>query len=249
MAVDVEPVRPSSGADHDTPDGGGRVPGGARRRWSARRIALAVAVLAVLGAVLLLTGRSGEEPATEEESVQDTAPPLSGSLEDGFAVFTDPETGITLQHPESWVPLARPEGTRRLMLGPGGDSSVSVRVEPIDGTVETPEQLAEVQAVTDRIAAAPGVQVVKREPVEINGMLGISYLSRFTDEASGTKVANAQYFLFQGNTMYVLLFQAAPEEEFDRLAPQFNRVLASFQAPLAPEAPAPPAPETPATGG
>ena len=239
MAVDVEPAAPSSGADHDTPDGGGPVRPGARRRWSARRIVLGVVVLAALAAVLVLTGGSEDEPATDNEPAQDTAAPLPGTLEDGFVVFTDPETGITLQHPESWVPLARPEGTRRLLLTPGGESSVSVRVEPIDGTVETPEQLVEVQAVTDRIAAAPGVQVVKREPVEINGMLGISYLSRFTEEASGTKVANAQYFLFEGRNMYILLFQAAPEEEFDRLAPQFNRVLASFRPPPAAEAPAP----------
>lgn len=244
MAVDVQPAAPSSGAEHGTPDGGGPVGTGARRRWSPRRIAFGVVVLAALAAVLLITGGS-EDPGTENQSAEDAAPPSSGALEDGFAVFTDPETGITLQHPESWVPLARPEGTRRLVLSPGGDSSLSVRVEPLDGidVVDTPEDLALVQTVTDRMAGAEGVQVVKREPVEINGMLGISYLSRFTDEASGTKVANAQYFLFQGNTMYVLLFQAAPEEEFDRLAPQFNRVLASFRPPPAAEAPAPPAAE------
>ena len=243
MAVDVEPAPRSSGADHDTPDGGGPVPTGPRRRWSARRIVLGVVVLAALAAVLLVTGGSEDEPATDNEPAQDTAPPLPGTLEDGFVVFTDPETGFTLQHPESWVPLARPEGTQRLVLGPGGESSLSVRAEPIEGTVETAEDLVGIQAATDRIAAAPGVQVVKREPVEINGMLGISYLSRFTDEASGTKVANAQYFLFEGNTMYVLLFQAVPEEQFDRLAPQFNRVLASFRPPTPPAAGAPaPAP-------
>ena len=245
MAVDVEPAAPSSGADHDTPDSGGSVRPGARRRWSPKRIVLGVVVLAALVGVLLVTGGSDDEPATENEPADDTAAPLAGTLEDGFVVFTDPETGITLRHPESWVPLARPEGTRRLVLSPGGDSSLSVRVEPLDGidVVDTPEDLALVQTVTDRMAGAEGVQVVKREPVEINGMLGISYLSRFTDEASGTKVANAQYFLFQGNTMYVLLFQAAPEEEFDRLAPQFNQVLASFRPPPAAEAPTPPAAE------
>lgn len=238
MAVDVEAAPPSSGADHATSDGG-PVPPAARRRWSARRIALGLGVLALLGAVLLFTGRSGEEPATENDSADNASQPLSGTLQDDFVVFTDPETGITLQHPKSWVPLDRPEGTRRLLLGAGGNSSVTVRVEPIDGTVETAEQLAAVQAVTDRIAAAPGVQVVKREAVEINGMLGISYLSRFTDEESGTKAANAQYFLFQGDRMYILLFQAAPEEEFDRLAPQFNQILGSFHPPPAAEAPAP----------
>ena len=193
---------------------------------------MVLAAVAVLGAVLLFGGDdpAPEEPAVEEPTGQGV-PSLSGELADGYVVFTDPETGIVLQHPESWVPLRRPQGTLRLSLSAGGDSTFSVRAEPLDGVgvVDTPEELAQVQAVTDRIAGGSGLQVVNREAIELNGMLGIAYLARFTDEASGAKVVNAHYFLFKGETMYILLFQVAPEEDFERLAPEFDKVLASFQ--------------------
>lgn len=244
MAVDVEPAPQSSGAHHDIPDGGGPVSPVARRRWSPRRIILIVAVLAALLAVLLLTGDPEDGPTAENQSAEDAAPPLSGALEDGFVVFTDPETGFTLQHPESWVPLARPVGTRRLLLGFDGQSSLLVQAVEIEGVVDTPEELRQVQVtLTDRAAGPEGVQVLKRQSLEHNGMLGIFYLARFTEEASGAEVVNAQYFLFQGNTMYVLLFQVTPGERFDQLAPVFDKVLASFQPPPAAEAPVPPVAE------
>ena len=238
MAVGVEPEAPFSGADHDSVEGGAPGQPPTRRRWLPKAVAAGFAAVAAVTAVVVFTG--SDETPPPEDPVQDSAAPDPGVLADEFVVFTDPETGITLQHPESWVPRARPEASQRLLLNAGGDSSVLIRVDTIDGTVDTPEKLAQVQTVTDRIAGAPGVQVVKREAVEINGMLGISYLSRFTHEETGTKVANAQYFLFSGNTMYNLLFQAVPEAEFDRLAPAFNKILASFHPPP-PAEPAPPA--------
>lgn len=245
MGVGVEPDTRFSETEHDRVDGDAPAQGATRRRWLPKAVAAGVVALAAVAAAVVLTG-SDDAPAPENDPALDSAAPDPGVLEDDFVVFTDPETGITVQHPESWVPRARPEASQRLLLNAGGQSSVLIRVDPIDGTVDTPEKLAQVQTVTDRIAGAPGVQVVEREAVEINGMLGVSYLSRFTDEESGTKVANAQYFLFSGNTMYNLLFQAVPEEEFDRLAPTFNKILASFHPPPAPpaaEAPGPPAAE------
>jgi hypothetical protein len=189
--------------------------------------------LVALGAVLVFTGGPGDEAATEAPATGGPAVAdeslLTGELEDGYVAYTDPETGISLQHPESWVPLQRPKETLRLVVGPGTGSGLSIHVTPTDGVVDTAEELEAVRAVTDKIAAPDGVQVVQREAVEVNGMIGISYLARFTDEASGTKVANAQYFLFKGNAMHALLFQSVPEEEFEELRPEFNKILASFQ--------------------
>ncbi len=239
MTVDVEPIASPTGTSPDGSEDGRTARRLTRRTWSPKRTAIGLGAVVALGAVLVFTSGADDlvtEIPPNEDPPEVAVPSLTGELEDGYVAFSDPETGITLQHPESWVPLLRPEGTRRLLLSAGGDSSFSVRVEPLDGVdvVDTPEELVQVQGVTDRIAGAPGVQVVNREAIELNGMLGIAYLGRFTDEASGTKVANAQYFLFRGNTMYVLLFQAVPEEGFDRLAPDFDKVLASFQgAPIA----------------
>ncbi len=251
MAVDVERTAPPSGADRNAAEAAGPERLTARRGWLPKRIVGALAALAAVGAVLVFTSGwrdlTTDLPATEDPVTE--APPgvasLTGELEDGYVAFTDPETGISLQHPESWVPLKRPDGTQRLLLSPGGNTTFSVRVEPLDGVsvVDTPEELVQVQAVTDRIAGGAGLQVVSREAIELNGMLGIAYLARFTEEASGTKVVNAHYFLFSGDTMYILLFQAAPEEDFEVHAADFDKVLASFQGvPVE----ATPAEETPA---
>lgn len=248
MAVDAEPGAPLSGVDDDAPDTGVPAPPPSRRGWLSKRVVVGAAALAVLGGVLVFTGGSDDDGAAENAGAQsDEAPEpdagqptpnLSGELQEGFVVYADPETGISLQHPQSWVPLARPEQSRRLLLSAGGDSSLMVRVEPIEEVIDTAEELNAVQAVTDRIAGGEDIQVVQRQALEVNGMPGIFYLGRFTDEASGTKVVNAHYFLFKGKTMHVLLFQVAPEEDFERLAPVFDKVLASFQG-----VPTPPAEE------
>ncbi len=240
MAVEVEPAAPQTGADEDAREAGRPKRSAARRAWSPRRVALGFGALAALGAILVVT--SGSEDLVTELPADDPAdievPPLTGELEEGYVAFTDPETGIGLQHPESWVPLQRPDGTLRLSLGTGNGSGLRIHVDQIEAVVDTPEELTAVQAVTDRFAGPEGVQVVQREAVELNGMIGISYLARFTDEASGAKVANVHYFLFKGNTMHNLLFQAVPEEDFDRLRPEFNKILASFQGVPVEDAPA-----------
>lgn len=231
MAVNVEPAAPPADDQgpqrRSTPDGPV-----ARRAWSPKRIALVLGAFVALGAVLLFTGGSGDEAPSEEAAPDPTGvpvPSLTGELQDGFVVFTDPQTGISLQYPETWVPLQRPQGSLRLSVGTGSGTGLRVRVDPTEGVIDTAEELEAVRALTDRFASAEGVQVVQREAVEINGMIGISYLARFTHEETGAKVANVQYFLFKGNTMHNLLFQAVPEEDFERLAPEFNQILASFQ--------------------
>ncbi len=240
MAVDAEAREAPAQAGDDARGGGGR------RRWSPARVAVLALAVVALGAVLFFT-RGGDDPA------EDAAPAPPG-MDDNYETYIDPEAGFSLEHPETWLPIARPDASRRLVLSAGGKSSVSVRFEE-DYTKEPiteVEDLASLQAVTDRIAGSEGVQVLKREALVVNGMPTIYYLSRFTDEATGAKGANAQHFLFQGRNMYILLFQAFPEEEFDRLAPEFDKIRASFRgdpdyvAPPAAEAPEPSPPAEPA---
>ncbi len=173
-------------------------------------------------------------------------------MDDNYETYIDPEAGFSLEHPETWIPIARPDASRRLVLGAGGKNTVSVRYNENDQAINTIEDLEKIRPTTDRIAGPEGVQVLKREALLVNGMPTLYYLSRFTDEATGAKGVNAQHFLFQGTNMYILLFQAFPEEEFDRLAPEFDKIRASFRgdpdyvAPPAPEAPEPSPPAEPA---
>lgn len=210
-----------------------------RRLPSGRVLALVVAVI-VIGALLVL--RPGPETAKEP------APPgdqglagLAGGPPEGYQTYRDDQTGFTLFHPTSWLPIARPQQTQRLLLNAGGLSSFLVRVQPTEQAIATAEDLKNIGSVTDGIAASgDNVEVLKRDPLNVNGMPGFFYLSRFTDKESGKVGVNAHYFLFQGRKMNILLFQAVPETEFARLAPDFDKVLGSFRSD--PEPPAAPAP-------
>lgn len=216
MAVETEP------AEVGEQERGEERAGSRRRGWSPGQIAILALAIVGLAAVFVFT-RGGGDPPDEATPV---VPPIDARTE----TYIDPETGFSLEHPDTWIPVSRPAGNQRLVLSAGGQNTVLVRYEA-DFTTEpilTVADLASLQSVTDPIAGPEGVQVLKREALMLNGMPTIYYLSRFTDEASGVKGVNAQHFIFQGRDMYTLLFQAFPEEEFDRLAPQFDRIRVSF---------------------
>lgn len=223
-------------------------PGG-RRRPRGRWVVLGLAVIA-FGVFFFLTRDSGGDVEPIPDSAQGSEPGLedvAGGLPDGYVTYRDAETGFSLAHPESWIQIVRPNGTERLRLNAGGMNGMLVRVQPTEQPITNEEDLEQVRPVTDGLAASsPEVQVLQQDTVTINGMPGFFYLSRLTDQESGTTAVNAHYFLFKGRTMNIILFQAAPETEFERLAPDFDRVLASFQSDAEV---APPAEEQPPADG
>lgn len=201
-----------------------------RRRLSRGRIVVLGLALAALAAVLVFTGDSGDSDAPPPAATEE-APRSLADLPEGYVTYRDAETGFTLHHPETWVQTIRPQATQRLVLNAGGDNGMLVRVQEIEQPITTTEDLEQIRPVTDGIAAsAPGVEVLATDTVSVNEMPGFFYLSRFTNEETGKSGVNAHYFLFQGRKMNIILFQAVPEEEFDRLAPDFDKVLASFRS-------------------
>ncbi len=235
MAVEAEPKGEVGEVQADQEEPG-------RRSWS--RGQMVVLALAVVGLVAVFVLTRGDDDAPAEE-----VGPVAGAMNDRYSTYIDEETGFSFAHPETWIPVSRPEGTQRVVLSAGGDNTVSVRYNQNEQAVVTVEDLEKVRETTDRIAGPEGVQVLKREALMLNDMPTLYYLSRFTDEASGAKGVNAQHFVFQGTNMYILLFQAFPEEEFDRLAPDFDKIRATFNGDPDYEPPATDdsAPETPPT--
>ena len=227
--------------------------GAAKRRGLSRGrlVVVAVALAGLVGVFLLTRDRGGEPtpPPASDPAVADELPvdPLTG-VPEGYRTYRDDETGFTLAHPETWVPIARPDESRRLLLNAGGDSSLSVRYSTTEEPIASEADLQKVLPVTDRIAqGTEGVKVLKRQAFNLNGLNGISYLSRFTDEETGRSLVNAQYFLFQDRKWFTVLFQVAPdppvepEEQFERMLPHINAVLDSFTVdPPAPEEASPP---------
>ncbi|MDQ3354578.1 MAG: hypothetical protein M3507_08915 [Actinomycetota bacterium] len=235
MTTQAESVEES--VDRAGPGGGDERGGGGRRGWSRGHIVALVAALAALAAVFLAT-RGGEvEQLPQSDDVADEvleADPLTGIPED-YRQYRDEATGFTLAHPETWVPIARPEKDMRLVLSAGADSSLLVRYNLNDEAVDTSADLEKVRAFTDLVAeGTEGAQVVKRQAFNLHGINGISYLSRYTNEETGRPLVNAHYFLFQGRKMFTVLFQIVPfppvepEDDFTRLLPDINAVLDSF---------------------
>lgn len=186
---------------------------------------LALALVA-LAAVFVFT-REGETP------VEEGAPGVSaGEVE--YKGFVDPETGIALEYPETWIPIARPEGDLRLALSAGGGlDSLLVRV----GLTEQPIGEAEVETMktfTDGIIRPADVQILNEGPAQLNGMTGYSYLYRFIDAETGQTGTHLHYFLFQGRKMHTIVFQVLPIENpadferFDARKREFDQILATF---------------------
>lgn len=198
-------------------------------RWRKVAVIIALVVATALVVVLVVSvvsGRSQPEPA------EDVSGP-NALVADDYVLYEDAETGFRLQHPETWVPIARPQGDLRLQLGTGDGSSVRVRVAELEGDVDA-ENVEEVRAVTGGIVGSPDPNVekqfLKEDSYSVNGMPGYYYLYRVEDKQSGLQAVNAHYFLFQGRKLNMLIFQSLSIDDFERLAPEFDRVLATFES-------------------
>lgn len=210
----------------DAPPGGASPPPNRKRNLGAV-VGLAVAtvlVLVLIGNIVFDRGA----PAPPEGA---TGP--NAQVRDEYVLYEDAETGFRLQHPETWVPIARPEGDLRLQLGAGDGSSLRVRVAELEGDIDA-DNVEELQAVTSGIVGTPDPNVekqfLKEDTYSVNGMPGYYYLYRVQDKRSGLQAINAHYFLFQGRTLNMLIFQSLSIDDFERLAPEFDRVLASFES-------------------
>lgn len=223
-----------------------------RRRLSPGRIAVLVVALAALVAAVVISRDRGPTPLAPGAAQPPTATgedelpidPLTG-MPEGYRKYRDEVTGFTLAHPETWVPVARPDANRRLLLNAGGENSLSVRYNLNDEPFDVEADLDAMLTTTQRIVEGGGAKVVKRQGFNMRGMDGITYLSRFTNPETGRTHVNAHYFLFQGRKMFILLFQAAPlppvepEDEFERMLPHINAILDSFTIEPGDPSPAP----------
>lgn len=208
-----------------------------RRGLSRGRLIVLAVALGALAVVFAVTRGGGEAaPSTPAAPVADDELPIDpvSGLPVGYRTFRDEETGFSLAHPETWVPIARPDDNRRLLLSAGGDNSLSVRYNLNDQAIDTDADLEAILTTTQRIVESGGAKVLKRQGFNLHGIDGITYLSRFTNEETGRSHVNAHYFLFQGRKMFVVLFQAAPdpplepEVQFERMLPDINAILDSF---------------------
>jgi hypothetical protein len=197
---------------------------------------LTVVVILAAGFAFALSSGPGNN-AGPAPAPDDTPVPVT--------TFRDSETGFTVEYPRTWKRVDVPVAEYRLAVDGGGNVAFTIRVVPIQ-TPATTTNLENFKAVTDGLVGSNStVNVLKQQAVTLNGMLGYYYFYTFTDGA--VQAVHAHYFLFSGNKMNVLVFQALPDD-FQTLAPTFDKIAESFRSdPNVPSAATTPASSTSTT--
>ncbi|HSH58388.1 MAG TPA: hypothetical protein VK988_01875 [Acidimicrobiales bacterium] len=210
-----------------------------RHYWPFAVLGLTTLVL-VVGLFVAISGDKEPSPSPSDKP----RPAAQGPME----TFTDPEGGFTLRYPKAWrrIPVPSEGSDLRLVLSTGrpepgaaggqnptGNDGMWVRViapDKIDQKIN--EFDAEIKALTgDKACGAEGSACLRQERVTIAGMNGVRYIYTSPD-VGGQNSVHVQYFLRRGGgNLYVLVFQAVPPTDLEGLAPSFDEVLASFQAP------------------
>lgn len=183
-----------------------------------RVIALLVGILGVLAAAVavLVVRVTGPNPA---------------ALPGGELVeFRAEEAGFAISHPADWRRIESPDEQVRLVATPNDRDSVLVRVVGLTTPVEEGQLTAVRDFTRGLVTDGTGIELTAGpEQVELAGLPGWYYLYRFTDEATGRQGVHSHYFLFRGDRMFVLVFQALPQGRFQQLAPVFDRIAESFR--------------------
>ena len=185
-----------------------------------RKLVVVVAVAAVLALVAgAAVGRnllSSATPAPRAEVVR----------------YKDPVAKVSIAYPASWRRLPQRANDPDLALIAAADDSTSLLMRDslsgLDAPV-TPKTLPIVRGYTDDLVTADARVKQLTEPVAITagGLPGWRY--RYTFGSGATGGAHDHYFLFKGERLIQLVFQAVPAERLPAVAALFDSIAASFR--------------------
>jgi hypothetical protein len=188
-----------------------------------RRLAAGVAVAVVLAAAAAVIGdrlisASSEPPKAKRAASADRELPR------GFVRFRDRSVGFSIAHPSDWIRLPRPRADVRLLAARAG-ASLSVRVSTV-GIEVGPDSLGPARSITDKLVADAGPIKLVRNPeqIAVGGLPGYLYLYTFRDADTKQTGVHAHYFLFRGNQLYALVFQALPAATFGSFTRTFDAI-------------------------
>jgi len=199
-----------------------------RRRRTGLVSILTVLSLVVVGVGVgsLIWSRTAKKKASPPPAAPTATTP---TLPDGsFVTFKDSEAGFSIRYPRGWTRSQPPVAEIRLQASDGKQYSTRVRVTHTEQAT-TAANLANLKAVTDGIVS-PGAQILKQDPITVNGLIGYRYIYTLTDKDSGLTSAHLHYFLFQGHKMNSIVFEAVPTETFSRIEGIFGQMLESFHS-------------------
>jgi hypothetical protein len=215
----------ASGADLNRPSG--RV----RGAWNRDRLPVVPRWLATIGIVAVLLAASawviGQQFGSSSPSHHGAK--HAATVPTGFTKFKDPGT-FEISYPSSWKRLQTSGSQAALLVsGPAGASFLVSKLGL--RTAVTTGNLAAAKPLTDHVVnSGKDVKYLKApQAVSLGGLPGILYIYTFTDRANGQQGAHAHYFLFDGKTMFTIVFQSLPSTGLLAEAPSFDRIAQTFQ--------------------
>jgi len=190
------------------------------------------ALVAVLAAVALAAGVAGGRlllavPSPAPAPPRAARPPVPSGPPPGFVEFRDELFSIA--YPASWERRDGGEAEVEILATQGRTASFLVRVVPLDFEVGS-ANLETAKRLTDQVVrSGKGVKLIAPpQRSDLGGLPGYFYLYTF-ENAEGDRGSHSHYFLFRGDTMYTIVFQALPADRLSGLAPVFDQIAASFR--------------------
>lgn len=197
-----------------------------------KRTVVVVAAVLVAGVMATLAAGFGQRmfsptPPPPQAAAQPAAP---NSPPVDFIEFRNEQAGFALSYPKSWTRLQSGDPQVALVAAKDAQESFLVRVVELDAAVG-PEQLPAARQLADRIVTSDKSVKLLDQPaqIELAGLPGYFYFYTFDDPASKQKGAHSHIFLFDGNKMITIVFQAVPVEHFRQVAPTFDQITNSFR--------------------
>lgn len=234
---DFQPV-PASAPGAAPPDTGTAAP--PRRNWRGPVFVTTLVAAAVALPFLLDGGGDAGRPGPDQAVATTTTRRAASSGR--YVAYRDDQGRFSIQRPEGWTERPLTENNRLRVSSPDGTGAILVRVDPADPPVagDNPDEIRRRADLTfmELLKFAPTARTLQSEPVTVNGLPGYHYLYTIT-VGDGREAVHLQYFLYRGDRVYMVVFEALPRERLEAWAPTFERVLHSFR--VDPDAGAPPA--------
>lgn len=176
------------------------------------------------GLVLMVAATAGERFVADSSPTDENARNLTE--------FRDEEAGFAISYPADWQRVTVEDPQVRLLVTPDRTDSILVRVVELEAEVAE-DDLPAILGLTDEIVREGESVEIRSDPtqIEVGGLPGVFYLYTFEDADTGEEGVHLHYFLFDGATMFTVVMQALPTEDFPALAPTFDAVMNTFEVP------------------
>ncbi len=196
-----------------------------RRRWIS---------VAVLGTVAVAAGVAGGQvlvastvPSPAPAPPRPAPPARSPGPPAGFVEFRDELFSIA--YPAGWTRQESRDPEVEVLATGDRSASFLVRVVPLNFDVG-PANVGAAKRLTDKVVkSGRGVKLIAPpQRSDLGGLPGYFYLYSYRD-GDGRRGAHSHYFLFKGDTMFTIVFQAVPADRLPELAQVFDRIARTFR--------------------